>query len=203
MITAQKRDAARQGQFYFRKTLKKCEWMVKLVFFYVTEDIRELSRYCHPNAVSRESRRTGADLGGGCRGCAPPLEMTCGFLIQLVFCKKKKLSWIRPCRTVCFYSIARHFWVPKILRFKIRSNAKPLIRRRIYSHEIKNKIKVDIKVSVLTLEATPLAYLRSLPSIESVRQHSEIISRNGGGGWGAGVQYARFLPLISANTFTL
>ena len=35
---------------------------------------------------------TGADLGGGCRGFAPPLpEMTCGFLIQLVFCKKKKL----------------------------------------------------------------------------------------------------------------
>ena len=34
---------------------------------------------------------TGADLGGGCRGCAHPLpEMTCGFLIQLVFCKKKK-----------------------------------------------------------------------------------------------------------------
>ena len=91
MITAQKRDAARQGQFYFRKTLKKCEWMVKLVFFYVTEDIRELSRYCHPNAVSRESRRTGEDLGGGCRGWAPPLEMTCGFLIHLVFCKKKKL----------------------------------------------------------------------------------------------------------------
>ena len=30
----------------------------------------------------------GADLGGGCRGCAPslpPPEMTCGFLIQLVF----------------------------------------------------------------------------------------------------------------------
>ena len=34
---------------------------------------------------------TGVDLGGGCRGCAPPLpEMTCSFLIQLVFCKKKK-----------------------------------------------------------------------------------------------------------------
>ena len=31
---------------------------------------------------------TGADLGGGCKGCAPPL--TCGFLIQLVFCQKKK-----------------------------------------------------------------------------------------------------------------
>ena len=37
---------------------------------------------------------SGADLGGGCRGCAPPLpEMTCGFLIQLVFCKKKKTMW--------------------------------------------------------------------------------------------------------------
>ena len=38
-----------------------------------------------------------ADLGGGCRGCAPPSppppEMTCGFLIQLVFCKKKTM-WL-------------------------------------------------------------------------------------------------------------
>ena len=25
MVTAQKRDAVRQGQFYFRKTLKKCK----------------------------------------------------------------------------------------------------------------------------------------------------------------------------------
>ena len=34
---------------------------------------------------------TGADIGGGCRGCAlPPPEMTCGYLIQLVFCQKKK-----------------------------------------------------------------------------------------------------------------
>ena len=33
----------------------------------------------------------GADLGGGCRGCARPPEMACGFLIQLVFCQKKKL----------------------------------------------------------------------------------------------------------------
>ena len=54
---------------------------------------------------------TGADLGGGCRGCPPPLEMTCGFLIQLVFTSghqpvtpflsgappPKKKSWIRPC----------------------------------------------------------------------------------------------------------
>ena len=42
------------------------------------------------------SRKTpGADLGGG---CAPPPphhpEITCGFLIQLVFCqKKKKTKW--------------------------------------------------------------------------------------------------------------
>ena len=37
---------------------------------------------------------TGADLGGERRGCAsPPPEMTCGFLIQLVFCKIKKTMW--------------------------------------------------------------------------------------------------------------
>ena len=30
----------------------------------------------------------GADLGGGCRGCKAPPKMTCGFLIQLEFCKK-------------------------------------------------------------------------------------------------------------------
>ena len=42
------------------------------------------------------SHLPGADLGGGYRGCAPPpppAEMTCGFLIQLVFCKKKKTMW--------------------------------------------------------------------------------------------------------------
>ena len=40
------------------------------------------------------SSNSGADLGGGCRGCAPfPPEMTCGFLIQLVFSKKKKTMW--------------------------------------------------------------------------------------------------------------
>ena len=36
---------------------------------------------------------TGADLGRGCRGCAPSPEMTYGFLIQLVFCRKKKTMW--------------------------------------------------------------------------------------------------------------
>ena len=35
-----------------------------------------------------------ADLGGGgVGGCAPTAEMTCGFLIRLVFCKKKKTMW--------------------------------------------------------------------------------------------------------------
>ena len=43
--------------------------------------------------------KSGADLGGGCRGCRgcvppPPPEMTCGFLIQLVFCKKKTMWFI-------------------------------------------------------------------------------------------------------------
>ena len=44
------------------------------------------------NLVSNchSSHTLGADLGGGCRGCAPSPEMTRGFLIQLVFCKKKK-----------------------------------------------------------------------------------------------------------------
>ena len=37
---------------------------------------------------------TGADLEGGCRGCAPSPEITCGFLIQLVFCKKKTMWFI-------------------------------------------------------------------------------------------------------------
>ena len=87
-----------------------------------------LLQYHHIKVLQREKRElegipevilhkesTGADLGGGCRGCALPLpEMTSGFLIQLVFCKKKlcgllvlkrskrrvhpllKKSWIRP-----------------------------------------------------------------------------------------------------------
>ena len=37
--------------------------------------------------------KPGADLGGGCRGCAPHPEMTCRFLIQLVFCQKKRTMW--------------------------------------------------------------------------------------------------------------
>ena len=46
--------------------------------------------YCF---LSQSEEGPGADLGGGCRGCAPSPEMTCCFLIQLVFCKKKKTMW--------------------------------------------------------------------------------------------------------------
>ena len=39
---------------------------------------------------------SGADLGGGCRGCTPPPppEMTRGFLIQLVFFQKKTMWFV-------------------------------------------------------------------------------------------------------------
>ena len=50
------------------------------------------TRVILPRKAFKQVMITAADLGGGCRGCAlPPPEMTCGFLIQLVFCKKKKL----------------------------------------------------------------------------------------------------------------
>ena len=51
---------------------------------------KTFSRYI----CDKQQKLAGADLGGGCRGCAPPPpEITCGFLIQLVFCKKKKTLW--------------------------------------------------------------------------------------------------------------
>ena len=52
--------------------------------------------FLHPcvNTFVVYSTKTGADLGGGCRGCAPLPEMTCGFLIQLVFCNKKTMWFI-------------------------------------------------------------------------------------------------------------
>ena len=62
---------------------------------------KNFSFYCrfqfiYQKKYSQSMQCTGADLGGGCRGCAPPPpEMTCGFLIQLVFCQKKNyvVSW--------------------------------------------------------------------------------------------------------------
>ena len=63
-----------------------------VVEYYPHQNINKLKFF-----TSGYIRKTaGADLGGGCRGCAPPLppEMTCGFLIQLVFCKKKTIWFI-------------------------------------------------------------------------------------------------------------
>ena len=53
---------------------------------------RDRHRILRSGPLYKVPSDAGADLGGGCRGCAPlppPAEMTCGFLIQLVFCKKK------------------------------------------------------------------------------------------------------------------
>ena len=52
------------------------------------------TKYCSVT-IQMETLCPGADLGGGCRGCAPPPpEITCSFLIQLVFCEKKKNCFI-------------------------------------------------------------------------------------------------------------
>ena len=57
--------------------------------------IRFLSYYYHRSVLqflfAEYPPHSGADLGGGCRGCAPPPEMTCGFLIQLVHPLLKKI----------------------------------------------------------------------------------------------------------------
>ena len=43
-----------------------------------------------PESITAWRAYARADLGGGCRGCAPPPpEKNCNFLIQLVFCEKK------------------------------------------------------------------------------------------------------------------
>ena len=53
--------------------------------------IRELKQYYteYQQIKLVNSPLNGADLGEGCRGCVlpPSPEMTCGFLMQLVFCK--------------------------------------------------------------------------------------------------------------------
>ena len=51
------------------------------------------SEYCE--LLNKEPFTTRSDLGRGCRGFPPPSpEMTCRFLIQLVFCKKKTMWFI-------------------------------------------------------------------------------------------------------------
>ena len=44
--------------------------------------------------LNKDDDDDGADLGGGCKVPPPPFEMTCGFLIQLVFCIKKNTLWL-------------------------------------------------------------------------------------------------------------
>ena len=61
-----------------------CEHLVAILF------IPESSTFW----VNIEIHFPGADLGEGCRGCASHPEITCGFLIQLVFCKKKTMWFI-------------------------------------------------------------------------------------------------------------
>ena len=66
-----------------------------LTGFYILDSIHLSERMFSSNKISENRKKSkpvpGADLGGGCRRCAPPPppEMTCGFLIQLVFCEKK------------------------------------------------------------------------------------------------------------------
>ena len=61
----------------------------------------------------------GADLGG-CRVCTPfPPDMTCGFLLQLVFCQKeKKLCgilvlkwWCTPPKKILDLSLITHYYL--------------------------------------------------------------------------------------------
>ena len=55
----------------------------------------EYSNFCFRQQPYSLSIKAGADLGGGCRECAPPpSKMTCSFLIQLVFCEKKTMWFI-------------------------------------------------------------------------------------------------------------
>ena len=94
------------------------ELAVCILAFQSSNDVIYKYLIYNPNLLGNGVR---ADLGGGCRGCAPPPpEMTCSFLIQLVFCEKKtmwfigaeveqetsapppeKKAWIRPCGGLC------------------------------------------------------------------------------------------------------
>ena len=57
---------------------------------------QESIRESYYDRDSKDLHAVGAELGGGCRGCAPPPlpDMTCGFLIQVVFCQKKNMWFI-------------------------------------------------------------------------------------------------------------
>ena len=72
----------------FWHEVKKQLWPLRPVFFWML--LAGFASGFLGGLIGVRGPPPGADLGGGCRGCAPPLpEMTCGFLIQLVFCEKK------------------------------------------------------------------------------------------------------------------
>ena len=50
-----------------------------------------MQRHVFITLFKKQGRIYGESAGGA--HPPPPLEMTCGFLIQLVFCKKKKTIW--------------------------------------------------------------------------------------------------------------
>ena len=62
-----------------------------MVEIHFSKNLQTLKKYVRKGKKPKQEKRkkernTGADLGGGCRGCAsPPPEMTCSFQIQLVF----------------------------------------------------------------------------------------------------------------------
>ena len=59
---------------------------------FLTNELTKKRFFLFHGRLFHPSLGSGADLGGGCSGCAPPPpspEISCGFLIQLVFCKKK------------------------------------------------------------------------------------------------------------------
>ena len=68
-----------------------------LVFFLSTMNVTSFSVCKLALDALFQQIDTGADLGRGRRGAhsppPPPLEMTCSFLIQLVFCKKKNVVY--------------------------------------------------------------------------------------------------------------
>ena len=64
---------------------------------FLTNELTKKRFFLFHGRLFHPSLGSGADLGGGCRGCAPPPpspEMSCGVLIQLVFCKQKTMWFI-------------------------------------------------------------------------------------------------------------
>ena len=77
--------------YYFNNSHPKYQKNSNMTPRLLTKNCNFLS-HVHFHEISRRNKsipNTGVDLGGGGAGGAhPPLEMTYGFLIQLVFCKK-------------------------------------------------------------------------------------------------------------------